>query len=1091
MAEQSLTVKLVGDTASGVENIRKFSQALHDSVTAADGAGGAVKTLGKITSETKREQILATEATQRAALQQKALNDAVNTFGPKSKEAAAAAKRFNAAQDAANKATATAVASMNKLADATHAAAKAEEGNLQPATKRALAALDSMGKTAERTAFDLQRIEVASVAASKGTSKLSSGISALTVAGGALLAGGISRVVSGIGDSLASSVKSSIEFESSMTAVSKVLDDQSPENLKLIDSQIKELAESLGVMPNEIAQMTQALAASGLQGDLKGYTEDAAKLGVAFDLTGQEAGHAIASLTASLGLSRGEMQSLMGTINELDDGMNSSSKQLVTYLEGVAGIGRAASISGETMLALGSAIISTGTAPDVAATGVKNFIATMESGSAATDAQVAAFTKLGFKAEEVAKQMATGNAEAEIKKISAAIAGLPPEERFSTLIDLFGKESIGSVGGLATGVDLLGQAFEIAGDKAAAAGSVQAEYERVSQTTAHSLEKLKATLSVAALAIGDELLPEINILAKDLAAWVSENKELIKTDVISFIHGTVDAMKGLAKILGAGYDAFQSLSSAVGGADKALAAIGVTALALTGPFGAAAAAGAAIGYGMAEAYDWAARKILGDTAKIGAKMQALLNEAADIRHKEHEAEMSAIKAEMDADQAYQDQHTSNMAKAEALAQRYEAAELARLGKRATEEEKLAAFRKSRQLASAVNGDSRLLGGGTEEDRLANFEKYVGDKEGPAASKRQKSGKSSSKSSKSAESEDRKANAFARDLMDFDFEVAQFTAKMSKKIREDDIASQQAAFDAQADLFDKNAVQFDRELELLEARGLSEEDAQVKREELMDRRLEAEQKLANEQMRLAKTDAQREIAQTKLEDIEHKKRIVQTKRAAAEEAKVSEKKAALADKLSGAMTTVSGALIDAAWAAAEGEKGAGLQSLADFAKVQAQKFTLIGVGELAQAAVMAAGVVTAPLAAGHLIAAGQAFGVAALAGGAAIGLGAAAKSAKASATPAEEKDPASSPFETHGNTDPGDSSHGSGKGGGGSGGDVPVSYYDGGGASKPQQSSQGDSYHFTIQGGTFFGTNAEKTAQEFRKIMEQGKGAGKR
>jgi hypothetical protein len=256
---------------------------------------------------------------------------------------------------------------------------------------------------------------------------------------------------------------------------------------------------------------------------------------------------------------------------------------------------------------------------------------------------------------------------------------------------------------------------------------------------------------------------------------------------------------------------------------------------------------------------------------------------------------------------------------------------------------------------------------------------------------------------------------------------------------------------------------------------------------MDRRLEAEHQLAQQQLDLAKTDAQREVAQTKLEDVEHKKRIAQLKKVSAEEQKIAEKKAAVQQKVAGLVQDLGSAMVDAAWAAAEGEKGAGLQALADFAKSVSKKYALIGLAETAAAAVAAAGVVTAPLAAGHVAAAAMAFGVAAAAGGAAVGLGAAAKAVKGPDKADEEykvyEDSAGAPSKG--------GSSGGGKAKELDGQDVPVSFYDGT-KSNTAANNGGPQYNILIQGGTWIGKgSAEETAQDLRKLLEQGKSAGKR
>lgn len=1082
---EKIELELKMRTGAAVSASREAASAVTAITTAADAAGKSQNKLGKEVALTRTKQLEATEAIRRAKDAQQDLTLTVTAFGPKSKEAAAAATRLAVATLEAKKAGILAADALEKTSRATTAAANAEDTKLTPATRRAAAAVAKMSQDAERAASDLNRMDLQAIAASKGTDRLAKGLTAMQVAGGNLLAQGITKTVSGIGDALTGSVTSAIEFEKSFTGITKVLDDKSSANIERVDEGVKDLATTLGVLPTEIAAMTASLAASGLQDDLFGYTEDAAKLGVAFDLTGQEAGHALASLTASLGLSRDEMQSLMGTINELDDGMNSSSKQLVEYLEGVAGIGRSASISGETMLALGSAIISTGSAPDKAATGVKNFIATMEAGSAATDAQVAAFAKLGFSAEAVAKQMATGHAEEQIKKVATALAGLKPEEKFGVMIDLFGRESIGSIGGLATGVELLGQSFAIAGDKVAAAGSVQAEFDRVSQTSGHKIDKLKAQIQVLGIEMGDRLMPHITQVVDFLSS--PEGQEW----GAAAVEKTVKVVTTLADVVGTVVGGFADFTEAIGGASVAAAGLGAAAVALTGPLGAAAAAGAAIGYGMAEAYSWAATRILGDTGKISAKMLDLLNRAADIRHEEHVKEMAGIKAEMDADTAAQDQHYKNREKAEALAQRYEAAELARIGKRATAEEKLSIQRKASQLASAVEGNSRLLGGGTEEDRLANFEKYVEGKE-PAqpkektAKEKKAAAKAGAKARKVHDKEEKNAAKFAEDVYDFDQDVAQYYAKFSQDLREEDLKSQEAAA---AHSHDVQVTALDREKELLDAGRLSHEDAASAHESILMRKLAADEKYARRQIALAKTDAQRQQAQTRLEAVEHGRRVAIMQRAQRAEQKAYEKRLAIVNEVTTGVTSLTGAMTTAVLEGAAAQKGALWMVLGEELKVIAKSYAIKSAASFASAAIAAAGIVTAPLAAGHVAAGVMAAGVAVAAGGASI-----AATAIGEARGGGKTKEVAEKTDTGGGIDR--PATGTGTGGGkGEAGDafekseVPVSFDE----RNPAQSSTSGARQFniTVNVGNLMGKDSKALGRELAKAVREAEaGAGK-
>lgn len=1103
---QIIGVEYRASTAAAVAEVQKLAEAMREETTAADAAGKGQKTLGKEIAATRALQLEATEASRKAGDAAKIHALTLQKLGAASKEAKESAAKLAAAQAESKRAATAAAAALGATAKAVAEAARAEDGQLSPATKRAAAQIERMGKDAQRTAHDLRVLDLQSMAAAGAATSLDKAFRSASAAGKLMVAGGVAAGVGGLVVGLKAAGTSAIEFQSTMTGISKVLDDQSPENLEKVDRQIKAMAIDLGVLPGEIGAMTQALAASGLQSDLVGYTEDAAKLGVAFDLSGQEAGHAIASLTASLGLSRGEMQSLMGTINELDDGMNSSSKQLVTYLEEVAGIGRAASISGETMLALGSAIISTGSAPDKAATGVKNFIATMESGKAATDLQVKAFHALGFQAEEVAKQMATGNAEQQIKAISAALAGLPPEERFATMIQLFGKESIGSVGGLATNVDLLGDAFKIAGDKAAAAGSVQAEYERVSKTTAHSLAQLKANVAVTAVEVGSVLLPEINRIAHDMSAWVTENRELIKVNVAGFVTKATTVARDLWPVLVKIASAAASVTSAIGAGNLAYLGMAGKVASLTGGLGGLASTIAGTASKMATTLIPALAGVGGKlaalagpagllalaTAGVAALSFAALKYLLPVESAFDKIALAALTAERrmrdvrieamrgqaaKLGEENTKQAADNARRTKILEAGYTNEGMAEAAAAAGMEARRKALH-GRRLAQLSAEDKDLVKASVKRamiaEKLAYMERAdaVGKSDGtPAPIEDEDKKKKKGGTKKVKEMSDPGDVARARIFDGRDVSVS------FEPLLEEEAAQRDR-------LYELKVAGFERDQELLDAAGQADEEAQAARERLALRRLDAEKEFAAQQMRFARTDAQREAATTRMEAQEHQRRLMGIRKMAAVEEAENARKVALMEKVTGRVSDLGTAMVQAAWDAAEGQRGAGLQALGDYLKTVSKQMAVKALVETALGVSALAGVVTAGLAPGHFAAAGIAAGVAVAAGGAGIGLSMAGDARAANGKTSSSSSGAAS----GGVADAADGTERQKRELDAQ--DVPLSHSIGMGAGAAANGGVTNNY-FDLSGGMWGSGGPEKAAQTMGKMLRQGAAAGSR
>ncbi len=428
-------------------------------------------------------------------------------------------------------------------------------------------------------------------------------LTALRVAAGNLISAGISRGFHAVGGAIVDATQKAIDFESAFADVKKVLpDNATAEQIAGVEQSIVDLSRRVAVDgPEGAAKLTAALVQTGLYADETGKlaegalaraAEFAAKTGVAFDITAGQAGEGLAKLQTSAGLSQEGIERLAGTINHLSNNMAAKAPEILDAATRVGGIGKAAGVSAETMAALSTAMIASGGSAETAATGTKNFIRAIGSGAAATKNQRAAFAALGVDAVETAAKFSKGGKEAEavIKDIVERIAKVPAESRLSTLIQLFGSETIGTIGPLATNIDLLTKSFRLAGDETAAATSVQKEYDSRSKTTANAVQLLKNNVSALAIQFGNALLPYINEVVEFLTS--PEGQEWGKGAVES----AVGAVSGLAKAVGIVVSVLETLVGTFGGVTTAVGVLGIAIAALAGPWGiAAAAATAALG----------------------------------------------------------------------------------------------------------------------------------------------------------------------------------------------------------------------------------------------------------------------------------------------------------------------------------------------------------------------------------------------------------------------------------------------------------------------------------------------------------------
>lgn len=560
----------------------------------------------------------------------------------------------------------------------------------------------------------------------KAAADLSNRFGVLKVAAGNMLSSAVQGIGGKIVDGLKGATTAAVDFESSLVGISKVArgTDDTAEGFARIKDGIKATSKELGVLPTEVSDLTAQLApafsgvkegASDTAVDIVALANDVTKIGVAWDITGKEAGKSFAEISSGLQLTTDQTKSLFGGINEIGNQLGVNAATLAESVQRSAGVLKGANISGETGAALNAVLIKTGSSAEVAATGVRTFIGRLGAGE--TKGQLKAFKALNIDMVELRKNMANGGAEQEIKKVVDALAGLKNEERLGVLAEMFGTESIGSIGAAATATDLLATSMQIMGDKTAATTSVQKEFDRVQQTSKAKIAALKANIEVLAIEFGERLLPYINKLVEFLTSkegqeWGAKAVE----KAVGFVTMMADGVAGLVGFV-------SGLTETLGGAAVAIGAVGLAAAALTGPFGAALAAGMAMGAGIVSAAMSARDAILGIVND--PKMQAMMKKADDIRHKEHVDSMAAQQGELDANSAEAEASLAADQKVAALQARFEAKERAKKKRKLTAEEEVKLSRQSQNFRNAVAGDNRTLGGGTREDRIAAFEAYVG------------------------------------------------------------------------------------------------------------------------------------------------------------------------------------------------------------------------------------------------------------------------------------------------------------------------------------------------------------------------------
>jgi TP901 family phage tail tape measure protein len=340
-------------------------------------------------------------------------------------------------------------------------------------------------------------------------------------------------------------LKPAVEFEKSFSGVKKVLDFDSPQGLKDMKRDILALTTSGGlpILATDINAIVEAAGQAGVvdkllpddeeRARLIAFATDAAKMGVAFDISAGDAGQAMAQWRKALKLTQPEALALGDAINHLSNNMNATAPGLVDIVRRQGAVAKEAGLAETETAALAAALLSGGASTEVAATGLKNFLGALTKGEAVTKRQSKVLKELGLDSTDLAKRMQV-DAKGAIIEVMEKLAELPDYARSAALSQLFGEESKGAIAPLLGNIDLLREAFGLVADPIDYAGSMLAEYGVQAETTANSLILTRNYVNALAIATGSILLPEINALFAQIqpligamTEWADAHPELV------------------------------------------------------------------------------------------------------------------------------------------------------------------------------------------------------------------------------------------------------------------------------------------------------------------------------------------------------------------------------------------------------------------------------------------------------------------------------------------------------------------------------------------------------------------------------------
>lgn len=204
------------------------------------------------------------------------------------------------------------------------------------------------------------------------------------------------------------SVKATVEWQNSFAEVQKTVDGMSEKGFKKLDKSIMDMSKRIPETATSLAETMALSAQLGVPNDqLIGFTEVVSQLGVATNMTSEEAAEAMSRFAniTQLKLSKENFEKLGSTVVYLGAKMTASESEISNFMLRLGGVGNQVGMEQKNILALSSAMASVGISAEAGGTAMSAVMkkintAVMDGGQGLKDfASVSGMSAEEFKAQ--------------------------------------------------------------------------------------------------------------------------------------------------------------------------------------------------------------------------------------------------------------------------------------------------------------------------------------------------------------------------------------------------------------------------------------------------------------------------------------------------------------------------------------------------------------------------------------------------------------------------------------------------------------------------------------------------------------------
>lgn len=322
------------------------------------------------------------------------------------------------------------------------------------------------------------------------------------------------------------------------------------EELKKFEEKFMSLSEQIGISTDKLAIMAFEGSKTGIDNaDLEKYVKLTANAAVSFEILESEAGRALGSIKAKMGLNIDQLTKMMDVTNFVADATSADGERMINVLERLSGQFKTLHLSPEVAAGFAGVADQLETSPELAASGMNMMLSKLMNSGA------------------IAAKMLKAP-EDTLRSVMKKYASMPEAKRIAAINKAFGLEAGRFVIKLAGNMELFEETMKKAKD-AKALGSMEREMQSKLKSLTMLWKNMSNAVTNVMVAIGEGLAPDIKRFGEYLREVTPKIREFVRQNpaIVKFAAGVALAVAAITLAVPIAWalgSAFSFIGAAVG-----------------------------------------------------------------------------------------------------------------------------------------------------------------------------------------------------------------------------------------------------------------------------------------------------------------------------------------------------------------------------------------------------------------------------------------------------------------------------------------------------------------------------------------------